>query len=77
VRVEGIAVTGLFDQFDHELIFPEGERVTIMIAPNGFGKTMILRMINSIFNQPVRTLARMPFREFRLSLDDGSCLVAQ
>lgn len=77
MRIKGIAVNGLFDQFDHELNFPESERVAIMIAPNGFGKTTILRMVNSIFNKPLQTLARIPFREFRLTFDDRSCIFVQ
>lgn len=76
MRIEKIKVTGLFDRFDHELVFPENERVTIMIAPNGFGKTMILRIINALFNQPIRTLSRLPFRKLLIQFDDGSNLNA-
>ena len=76
MRIEKIQVTGLFGRFDHELIFPEDERITIMIAPNGFGKTMILRMINALFNQPIRMLSRLPFQKLLIQLDDGSTLNA-
>ena len=71
MRVVEIRVTGLFDRFNHELVFPKDERITIMIAPNGYGKTMILQMVNALFNQRLHTLARMPFRELRVQLDDG------
>lgn len=77
MRVVEIEVNGLFDRFDHALRFPDDQRVSIMIAPNGFGKTMILRMINTLFNQPIRALIRMPFREFVVRLDDESTVSAR
>lgn len=76
MRVTSITVSGLFDRFNHVLQFDPHERITIMIGPNGFGKTMILRIINMIFSQPVRRLAQMPFRRVDVSLDDGSSLSA-
>jgi len=62
MKVDTIAVTGLFDRFDHHINFDQAERVRIMHAPNGFGKTMILRIINTLLSKPPRQLAHMPFR---------------
>lgn len=72
--ISRIQVAGLFDRFDHELQFPSDEQITIMIGPNGFGKTMILRMIDTVFNKPIRTLARMPFHTLSIYFDDESKL---
>ena len=72
-----IKVSGLFGRFDHRIVLNEDERVTIMIAPNGFGKTMILRIINFLFNRQLRRLARMPFREVSVKFDNGSILAAK
>ena len=69
-----IRVGGLFGRFDHKIVFPKDEHVTIMIAPNGFGKTMILRIVNVLFNQGVRGLVRLPFHEVSVRFDDGSNL---
>ena len=69
-----VRVGGLFGRFDHTIVFPKNEHVTIMIAPNGFGKTMILRIINVLFNQGVRGLAKLPFHEVGVRFDDGSHL---
>ena len=74
MRLQELRVMGLFGRFDHRLKLPADERVAIMIAPNGFGKTMILRMVNTVFTRPVRAFARMPFSEFALDFDDGSTL---
>ena len=72
-----IGVRGLFGRFDHTIVLNEDERVTIMIAPNGFGKTMILRIINSLFNRQLRRLATMPFREVMVKFDNGWVLKAE
>lgn len=74
MRIRRIVVVGLFDRFNHDLEFKPDGRITIMIGPNGFGKTMMLRIVNALFNQPIRSLARMPFREVAVSFDDGSQL---
>ncbi len=78
MRIEKITVSDLFDQFNHDLEFNEAERITIMIGPNGFGKTMMLRIVNALFNQPIRTLARFPFREVApLNRRLGYCLFSR
>lgn len=72
-----ITVTGLFDRFDHRIVLNPNERVTIMIAPNGFGKTMILRIVNFLFSRRLRRLAKMPFQQVSVKFDNGWILVAQ
>ena len=74
MRISEIAVHGLFARFDHEIELNPHERITIMLGPNGFGKTMILRIINVLFNLSPRSLGRMPFEEFHVIFDDGSRL---
>lgn len=74
MKISEIAISGLFDQFNHDIVFNPDERITIMIGPNGFGKTMLLRIVNALFNRPVRTLERMPFEELCVSFDDESTL---
>ena len=75
MKFESFKVNGLFGRFDHELKFRSDERIIIMIGPNGSGKTMTLRMIDILFNQPLVRLASMPFRQLEVSFDDGSSLV--
>lgn len=74
MRISRIAVHGLFDRFNHELTFDPCERITIMIGPNGYGKTTILRILNVLFNYSPRSLGRMPFEELHVDFDDGSRL---
>ena len=72
MKISRIAVHGLFDRFNHELTFDPCERITIMIGPNGFGKTTILRLLNVLFNHSPRSLGRMPFTKLHVDFDDGS-----
>ena len=77
MNFKSFKVAGLFGRFDHELRFRSEERIIIMIGPNGFGKTMILRMIDTFFNQPLARLVGMPFRKVEIAFDDGSVMVAE
>ena len=72
--ISKIVVNGLFDRFNHDITFNPGERITIIFGPNGFGKTMILRILHVLFNLSPRSLARMPFKELHILFDDGSSL---
>ena len=77
VRISKIGVCGLFNQFNHDIKLNLDERITIMTGPNGFGKTMILRMLNALFTRSVRSLEAMPFRSLSISFDDDSILNVQ
>ena len=66
-----------YERINHDLTFNPSERIIIMYGPNGIGKTMILRIIDTLFNHPLRSLGRMPFEELRLNFDDGSRLTVK
>jgi hypothetical protein len=76
MKIRKITVDGLFDRFDHKISFDPQERVRIIHAPNGFGKTMILRIVNTLLSRPLRQLAHMPFRAVSIGFEDGSKLSA-
>ena len=59
--------------FDHEINLNADSRVTIMFGPNGIGKTYILRMTKGLLSSDFRAF-KVPFSEFRIDFDDGSCL---
>ena len=75
MKINSLKIIGLFKRFNHDLKFRSDERIMIMTGPNGSGKTMTLRIIDMLFNQPLLRLASMPFREVLVSFDDGSNLV--
>jgi predicted ATP-binding protein involved in virulence len=71
VRITEISVTSLFGMFDHKIPLHLDDRTTIIHGPNGFGKTIVLRMLDGLFNDRYRILRRVPFRTFRVAFDNG------
>lgn len=72
MRIQQIYVSGLFGIFDHVIPLNMDERITIIHSPNGFGKTAILRILNSFFNSQYAELRAIQFRNFRIEFDDNS-----
>lgn len=70
MRIKEISVSGLFGIFDHVIPLNLDERITIIHGPNGFGKTAILRILNSFFNSRYADLRAIPFINFRVKFDD-------
>lgn len=72
MRVKSIGVKGLFGVFDHEIPLSSADRVTIVHGPNGYGKTVMLRMIAAVLTGNTYVFTHTPFNEFFLKLEDGS-----
>ncbi len=74
MRIKQISVSGLFGIFDHVIPLNMDERITIIHGPNGFGKTAILRILNSFFNSRNAELKAIPFRIFRVEFNNNSSI---
>ncbi len=74
MRIKRVFVEKLFGLFDHQIPMNMGDRTTIIHAPNGFGKTTILRMIDGLFNSRYSELRTVPFFTFGVELGDGRTL---
>jgi predicted ATP-binding protein involved in virulence len=74
MRVKGISVKKLFGVFDHSIPLNMEERITIIHGPNGYGKTIMLRMLDGFFHSRYAVWRTTPFEEFRIDFDDGSYL---
>ena len=72
MRVKEIQVKGLFGTFDHTIPLTNHDRITIIHGPNGFGKTVMLKMIAALIENDISIFMRIPFAEFRILLVDGS-----
>src|SRR5271155_2702990 len=75
MRLQRVTVKGLFG-VDHDISFPSGESVVIIHGPNGFGKTVMLRMIGALVAGQSEIFQQIPFRQFSLDFDDGSRRIA-
>jgi predicted ATP-binding protein involved in virulence len=72
MRVKGISVKKLFGIFDHSIPLNMEERITIIHGPNGYGKTIMLRMLDGFFNMRYAVWRTTPFEEFRIDFEDES-----
>lgn len=74
MRISKISIKNLFGTFNHDIILNNEERVTIIIGPNGYGKTTTLKLINSLVLGDFNTLYSTPFDELKVEFIDGSSL---
>lgn len=75
MRIKQIRLTRLFDLFDHVVPLHLDEGITIIHGPNGFGKTVLLKLIDALFHRNFPLIARTPFKEFEVEFEDGSKIV--
>ena len=72
MRITEIRVRGLFGTFNHVIPLTNADPVTIIHGPNGVGKTVVLRMIASLLEGETGIFERIPFTDFRVTLDNGT-----
>lgn len=70
-RLSSISVIGLFGRFHHSISFSEDENLLIITAPNGYGKTIILRIIYNFFSSQFQFFWNLQFSEIRINFSDG------
>jgi predicted ATP-binding protein involved in virulence len=71
-RIRQISVTNLFGTFNHVIPLNMDEHITIIHGPNGFGKTMMLKLLHALFSQRNRLLQNIPFDKFKVEFDDNT-----
>jgi predicted ATP-binding protein involved in virulence len=76
MRITKISVEKLFGIFDHEIPLNLDDRITIIHAPNGYGKTIILKMLYGLFNGQYSELRSVPYGSFKIEFEDSSWLEA-
>lgn len=72
MRLKKFAIRALFGLFDHCIEFNMDEHITIIHAPNGYGKTIVLRMITGFFGGQLSVFDQVDFEEIRMEFDNGS-----
>ncbi|MBS0018611.1 MAG: AAA family ATPase [Arthrospira sp. SH-MAG29] len=74
MQIIKVFVGGLFGIFDHEISVNINDTITIIHGPNGFGKTVILKLLNGLFNCQYSELINIPFDSFKVEFDNGNYL---
>src|SRR3990172_3107792 len=68
MRVTNVSVVGLFDVFNHSIPMNMLDRITIIHGPNGFGKTVLLKLLNGLLSAHYQELRAYPFRVLRVDM---------
>ncbi|QAU49097.1 AAA family ATPase [Bradyrhizobium guangzhouense] len=71
IQLSYFEVDGLFGLFNHRITFRTKERITIIHAPNGFGKTAVLKMIAGFFGGSLLVFRQYEFSVARFIFSDG------
>ena len=72
MRISRVTASDLFGTFNHDIPLNLEDRITIVLGPNGLGKTVILRMLDGVINSRYAEFRRIPFHRFRLDFVEPS-----
>lgn len=75
--LQSIFISKLYDQFDYTINFDfnDSDYYKILTAPNGFGKSTVLRIIFNFFNNNLNNLMKEKFNFFVLKTIKGEIVV--
>jgi len=71
MELESVAVEKLFGRFSYKITLHRPEKITIIHAPNGFGKTVVLNMINSFFSGQFGIFFKQNFASVLFQFDNS------
>ncbi len=74
VRVKSVRIEKLFEIFDYDIEYAQGENVLIITGPNGFGKTTILNVLYSLLNEKFQFFYKLIFDRIVVELSDGNSI---
>ncbi len=76
IRLVKFSVDKLYDEFDYVIPLDVKNHVTAIIAPNGSGKTLCLRLINALFRNDWLLFERTVFEKATFTFSDGTIIIA-
>lgn len=80
MQLARLIVNGLFDQFEHNVHFPDTDdknpkpSVVVLHGPNGVGKTTVLRMLDGLMRLDFNPFRKVPFSYCSLSFTTGESI---
>ena len=77
MRVKEIRIEGLFDMFDHTIPLKMEERLSIVYGINGIGKTMMFKILDSLFNIDSSDISKYPFTRLVIIYENDAKLYVQ
>ncbi|MDH7790180.1 AAA family ATPase [Ochrobactrum sp. AN78] len=75
MRLRAVSVKGLFGRFNHEFSLTSSDQITILTAPNGYGKTALLSLIMFFFSKQFAKMRRYEFTSVTFWFSDSIFVV--
>lgn len=72
MKLVQIRIKDLFNLFTHTITLNQEERITIITAPNGYGKTIALKCIHSLFNMKISFFIKLRFTKIVFLFDNNN-----
>ena len=73
-RLAEFSIEGLFGLYSHRVTLNLEERITIIIGPNGRGKTVCLKCIEALFRKRLSYFADIPFSVAQFKFTGGELI---
>lgn len=70
MKLLNVKLNNLFNIFNHDINLNQDERITIITAPNGYGKTIALKTIYSLFNKKFTFFNKLVFDSIIYTFDN-------
>lgn len=74
MKLLNVKLINLFNIFNHDIDLNQEERVTIITAPNGYGKTIALKAIYSLFNKKFTFFNKLIFDKIIYTFDNNQSI---
>ncbi|HHH0318774.1 TPA: AAA family ATPase, partial [Yersinia enterocolitica] len=69
MKLHNLTVSKLFNRLDYRLSF-ENDIITIITGPNGYGKTILLKIINNFMTKNLKFFFEIKFDFIELGFSD-------
>lgn len=74
IQLQTFSVSGLFGIYSHTVTLNTDKHISVIIGPNGRGKTVCLRLIDAMFNRKFAYFAEVPFHQILFTFSNGDYL---
>jgi predicted ATP-binding protein involved in virulence len=74
MRITKIKVQGLYGLHHYEILFEKDQNIKILHAPNGYGKTTLLKLMSDVIGYKIFEMSKIPFENFTITFDQDITL---
>lgn len=71
MQITEVKVTNLYGLHHYKIRFDEAACIKIIHAPNGYGKTTLLKLIDYVMYYRLEEILQIPFTKFQIIFDEG------